>query len=66
MDADKEMSAKNYQAAQENFALSANISGNLDGKSQMSRTQPSAMFRGAQAKSMVGGLSQLDHKQITD
>jgi hypothetical protein len=33
VDQDKELSAKTYHAAQESFALSANISGNLDGKS---------------------------------
>lgn len=61
-DLDKEISSKNYHAAQEHFALSANVSGNIDGKSQMSRTQHSAMFKGAHTKSHVGGLSSMDNK----
>ena len=38
-DHDKDISTKNYTAAQENFMLGHGVSGaNLDGKSQMSRT----------------------------
>ena len=61
-DQEKETSAKIYQSAQDGF-VGGNLGGNMDGKSQMSRTQPSAMYRaGAHTKSHVGGLASVDLK----